>query len=84
MEPVRPYSSEISSVSTQLKKPLQYLTSRYMPLPLRTARVFWLKMTAGWTAVRPAPASAGDPPLVSWFLHPLLSASDSDDKCSNV
>jgi len=84
MEHVQPYSSEIFSVPTQLNKPLQYLTSRYMPLPLRTARIFWLKMTAGWTAVRPAPAPAGDPPLVSWFLHHLLAASDSDDKCSDV
>ena len=32
-----------------------------MQLPLRTARTFWLKRTAKWSAVRPAPATAGDP-----------------------
>jgi len=32
-KPVQPYSSETSSVPTQIKKPLQYLTSRYMALP---------------------------------------------------
>ena len=33
-----------------------------------TARIFWLKRTAKWLAVRPAPALAGDPLLVSRFL----------------
>jgi hypothetical protein len=32
-----------------------------MQLALRTARIFWLKRTAKWSAVRPAPAPAGDP-----------------------
>jgi len=31
-----------------------------MSLPLRTARTFWLKRTVKWSAVRPAPAPAGD------------------------
>ena len=39
-----------------------------MQLALRTARTFWLKRTARWSAVRPAPAPAGDPLLVSRFL----------------
>ena len=32
-----------------------------MQLALRTARTFWLKKTVKWSAVRPAPAPAGDP-----------------------
>jgi len=44
------------------------LTGRYMSLALRTARTFWLKRIAKWSAVRPAPAPAGDPLLVSRFL----------------
>ena len=39
-----------------------------MSLPLRTARIFWLKRTVWWSAVRPAPAPAGDPLKVSRFL----------------
>jgi len=39
-----------------------------MSLPLRTARTFWLKRTVKWSAVRPAPAPAGDSLLVSRFL----------------
>ena len=39
-----------------------------MQLPLRTARTFWLKKIAKWLAVRPAPAPAGVPLLVSRFL----------------
>jgi len=39
-----------------------------MQLALRTVRAFWLKRTAEWSAVRPAPAPAGDPLLVSRFL----------------
>jgi len=31
-----------------------------MQLALRTARIFWLKRTVKWSAVRPAPAPAGD------------------------
>jgi hypothetical protein len=31
-----------------------------MSLALRTARIFWLKRTALWSAMRPAPAPAGD------------------------
>jgi hypothetical protein len=31
-----------------------------MSLPLRTARIFWLKSNTLWAAVRPAPAPAGD------------------------
>jgi hypothetical protein len=30
-----------------------------MSLPIRTARTFWLKKNAKWSAVRPAPAPAG-------------------------
>ena len=44
------------------------ITGRYMSLPLRTAITFWLKRTAKWSAVRPAPALAGDTLLVSRFL----------------
>ena len=39
-----------------------------MQLALRTARIFWLKRTVKWLAVRPAPAPAGDPLVVSRFL----------------
>jgi len=39
-----------------------------MQLALRTARIFWLKRTVKWSAVRPAPAPAGDPLPVSRFL----------------
>ena len=39
-----------------------------MSLALRTARTFWLKRTVKWSAVRPAPAPAGDSLLVSRFL----------------
>jgi hypothetical protein len=31
-----------------------------MSLAFRTARIFWLKRTVKWSAVRPAPAPAGD------------------------
>jgi len=44
------------------------LTGRYMQLAFRTARTFWLKRTVKWSAVRPAPAPAGVPLLVSRFL----------------
>jgi len=44
------------------------ITGRYMQLALRTARIFWLKRTVKWLAVRPAPAPAGVSPLVSRFL----------------
>ena len=44
------------------------ITGRYMSLAFRTARTFWLKRTVKWSAVRPAPAPAGDPLLVSRFL----------------
>src|SRR5690606_32649748 len=46
-----------------------------MSLALRTARTFWLKRTVKWSAVRPAPAHAGDPLLVSRFLHGDVNAS---------
>ncbi len=39
-----------------------------MQLPLRTARIFWLKKIVKWSAVRPAPAPAGDTLLASRFL----------------
>ncbi len=39
-----------------------------MQLAFRTARTFWLKKNAKWSAVRPAPAPAGDSLLVSRFL----------------
>jgi len=39
-----------------------------MSLALRTARTFWLKRNVKWSAVRPAPAPAGDPHKVSRFL----------------
>ena len=39
-----------------------------MQLAFRTARIFWLKRTVKWSAVRPAPAPAGDSLLVSRFL----------------
>ena len=39
-----------------------------MQLAFRTARTFWPKRTIKWSAVRPAPAPAGDPLLVSRFL----------------
>jgi len=39
-----------------------------MQLAPRTARIFWLKRTVKWTAVRPAPAPAGDSLVVSRFL----------------
>ena len=45
-----------------------------MSLPLRTARIFWLKRTVKWTAVRPAPAPAGHSLLVSRFLHGDVNA----------
>ena len=36
-----------------------------MSLAGRTASIFWLKWNAKWSAVRPAPAPAGDPLLMS-------------------
>ena len=39
-----------------------------MQLALRTARTFWLKKNVMWSAVRPAPAAAGDSLKVSRFL----------------
>jgi len=39
-----------------------------MQLAFRTARIFWLKRIAKWSAVRPAPAPAGDSLKVSRFL----------------
>jgi len=39
-----------------------------MSLALRTARTFWLKRNDKWSAVRPAPAPAGDSLMVSRFL----------------
>ena len=44
------------------------ITGRYMSLALRTARIFWLKRIVKWSAVRPAPATAGDSLMVSRFL----------------
>gem|GEM_PF-6547977 len=40
-----------------------------MSLALRTARFFWLKRTAKWSAVRPAPAAAGDSRLCHGFCQ---------------
>jgi len=45
-----------------------------MSLAFRTARIFWLKRTVKWPAVRPAPAPAGDSLLVSRFLHGDVNA----------
>ena len=39
-----------------------------MSLAFRTTRTFWLKKNVKWSAVRPAPAAAGDSLLVSRFL----------------
>jgi hypothetical protein len=39
-----------------------------MSLAFRTARAFWLKKSVKWSAVRPAPAPAGDSLMVSRFL----------------
>ena len=46
----------------------QCITGRYMQLAFRTARTFWLMRTVKRSAVRPAPAPAGDSLLVSRFL----------------
>jgi len=54
--------------SIKKRQTTRSLTGRYMQLALRTARTFWLKRTAKWSAVRPAPAPAGDSLLVSRFL----------------
>jgi len=67
MEPVQPYSSEISSVSTQLKKPLQYLTSRYMALPSVPRELSNQKGTLSVQRHRP-PRHRRGLPLVSRFL----------------
>jgi hypothetical protein len=42
-------------------------TGRYMSLAFRTARIFWLKSTIKWSAVRPAPAPPGAPAGVTVF-----------------
>ena len=46
-----------------------------MSLAFRTARTFWLKRNVKLSAVRPAPAPAGDSLLVSRFLHGDVNAS---------
>ena len=58
----------LSKNAQEIQKSAQPLTGRYMSLPLRTARTFWLKRTVKWSAVRPTPAPTGDPLLVSRFL----------------
>jgi len=40
------------------------LTGRYMSLALRTARIFWLKRTAKWSAAQAASA----PPVVPYLF----------------
>jgi len=41
-----------------------------MSLPFRTARIFWLKRTTKWLAVRAAPGTAGGlPPGVTVFAR---------------
>jgi len=40
-----------------------------MQLALRTARTFWLERTVKWSAVRPAPAPAGDPQWCHGFCQ---------------
>jgi len=48
-----------------------------MQLALRTARTFWLKRHAKWSAVRPAPAVAGDPHWCHGFCQ-------RDNKLNNI
>ena len=50
-------------------KTLRTLTGRYMSLALRTARIFWLKRTVKWSAVRSAPAPPGTPPWCHGFCQ---------------
>jgi hypothetical protein len=52
----------------------QQLTGRYMSLASRTARIFWLKRTAKWPAVRAAPGTAGGlPPGVTVFANARIN-----------
>ena len=55
-----------------------------MSLALRTARIFWLKKIVKWSAVRPAPAPAGDPLLVSRFLPTLESTKQHHNPASHL
>jgi len=48
-----------------------------MQLALRTARTFWLKKNVRWSAVRPAPAAAGDPHWCHGFCQ-------RDNKQNNI
>ena len=48
-----------------------------MQLPLCTARIFWLKYMAWWSAVQPTPAPAGD-------SHWCLGFCQRDNKQINI
>ena len=60
------------------------LTGRYMSLAFRTARTFWLKRTVRWSAVRPAPAPAGDSLLVSQRAPRFQGFYQRENKQSNI
>jgi len=67
-----------------------------MQLALRTAKIFWLKKNAKWSAVRPAPAAARDSHWCHGFcqrenklitiitLHRTMSAKIPRPHCVSV